>query len=396
MEINKYGRLPRKTLMESLGLLKHSIFNVSYEPSPELGIEGKFVETEETLYIYESKKASSERRVLSLISIKTLVLLHMLTNNGGINDFDPEEAADYLECCTLSIKNSLDQLVEKNFILCQKSEYTGLYTILIRDYSKNIKTTASENGAGYVTINEAFLKALCSCKTITSARLLLRTYYFTNHSKKRASGIILYFKQFLKGFPDYVTKSMLKAALKELNQFISYEDKKNRISIHLMNDYNGESAYRSERLAVTNEVQTFINSYNDQIIKFEKALKQISNPKNNKNKNRGEDDIKASSLNLRRIGFMDPDSLIKSNHLHAFTISEKELYDFATIAMKHGVKTFCRAFVKSCEETPDFTNPAGLIRSRAAFLHAFAIDLSNQRQEHAFSDRDLISAYTFA
>ncbi len=396
METNKYGRLPRKTLMESLGLLKQSVFNVSYEPSPEFDKEGKFVEAEETLYIYESKKASSERRVLSLISIKTLVLLHMLTNNGGINNFDPEEAAEYLDCCTLSIKNSLDQLVEKNFILCQKSEYTGLYTILIRDYSKNIKATASENGAGYVTINDAFLKALCSCKTITAARLLLRTYYFTNHSRKRACGIILYFKQFLKGFPDYVTKNMLKAALKELNQFISYEDKKNRISIHLLNDYNGESAYRSERIAVTAEVQNIINSYNEQIIKFEKALKQISNPKNNKKKSSSVDDIKDSSLKLRGLGFRDPDAMIKSNQLHAFTVSEKEIYDFSTIAMKHGVKTFCRAFVKSCEETPDFTNPTGLIRSRAAFLHAIAIDMYNQWQENAFSDKDLAPTYTFA
>lgn len=410
MQTSKYGKIPRNSLISALGALRTTVVHTAYAPSPEVCIKcahlgdknhncaltcpyrGQELQLEETRYVYESRKTSSENRTLSLIGLKTLVYLHMMTRNGGINNFDPEEAADDMNCCTLSVKNALEQLQDRKYILYQKDSYSGLYTILINDYTKELNRTANHNGLGYITINSTFASALMSCKNITTARLLLRAYDLIYSKKHHTNNITVYMKELLKAFPEYVSKTLILKTLESLTDVLKFGTKRNRLSIYFSPEVNAEAAFTEERTVMQKHIVDFINTINDNILDYQKLNDgKTKAVLNNKPIGKLNTKIHDTICKLKMLGFKDSNIRIDQNFLSILELTDKELIDFTNIGMKYGASIFDKALIKACEETTEFTKPTGALKSRGAFLHSIAKDLvywqdSNNNYNQIHSD----------
>ena len=396
MLLNKYAKVSRKTLISALGAMRETVIHKTYAPSPEVCVgckhlgqpnfdcamscpyKGKQVELTKTVYRYEAKKSDSNQRTLSLISIKTLVLLLMLTKNGGINDFDPDEAAiNHIHCCSLSVKNSLKQLMERGYILYQKDAYSGLYTILILNYAKDLNTHD-----GYITINKCFLETLMDCESIISAKALLRSYEMTFDQQKHSASIKLYYKEFLSGFPKGVSKNKLINAFSKMKDNIRLEFNKKSILLHFSSSMNAEAAYKAERMDVTKHINEFVTLFNKNIDSYISIINKLNGTGlSNTKREKLSQDIRNLDLYFTGLGFKDHLNLIKNRAICAFQSLDKEINDFTNIAIAYGKRIFNKAFVTACEEAADFTNGTGQIRSRGAFLRSIAIDIIDRNEE---------------
>ena len=405
MDKRTYARIGRKKLIEAIGPLTLTVYHISgpsedvcadcphfygstpcpyAHNNPRSCIHYDTVSQPRTQYIYEQKHTNKGNR-LSLAALKVLCLLHMQTvsGDGVIKDFDPFEAAREIGCCPQTVKNCLEMLCDRNYIMYSNGTDSYLYTILIKNYN-DMFLEAKKGGSGYLFINDAFLQALLNCKTITAARLLIRTYDFIYGKSQIMQSVKMSFEELYSAFPAYICKGHIKRALTSLQDVIQTIWNKHSVSFRFMDGFDARAAHRQAYEDSKDKISSSIEEMTGSITGYNKALTDYDRAKTRNDRiEKAANNLSERKKDLLKVGItkVPAGHSLPANPLPELSFSEEEITNFVQIATEYSSELVTEAILQAYLNSPDFAFKADSgqpsLLSRGAIIRLYVQELAD-------------------
>ena len=146
--------------------------------------------------IFGRSKNADEKRYgkaepVCATAVSLFLLLHLCSPSatGVVSGFSIGEAAEFLGCCSRTVRNCLNLLHSRGYIVSSNGEKRGERIIVINGYDKYF-AKASEGGRGYVVVTEGFVHRLSRLDGVNEVRLCTREYLAIDERRIKGAAIL--------------------------------------------------------------------------------------------------------------------------------------------------------------------------------------------------------------